>query len=259
MQREEKQLDSALEAIIMRVNDLKNAIAAMIFKIEHEYETLNWPNFLDNFALISGHLTSLSKILGHDKAPNLRNLTVLPLRLSPEKDEELLRLTENRIPTFAHDLVPDYLRTKLEPQAEQKMMQLEAKAASVSIDASHKQVAQYTKVISHVWDIANKAREDWEGEVSTRATQAQTSSVADTNALLAAVGIGKGLMKSDSIQMVQSGVNPVANSMMVGRPGNQQQTAGQGPLGNPPMGQMNKAPSAIKTNIKAASQIHPYR
>lgn len=82
-------------------------------------------------------LTSLSKILGHDKAPSLRNLTVLPLRLSPEKDEELLRLTENRIPTFAHDLVPDYLRTKLEPQAEQKMMQLEAKAANVNIDTSH--------------------------------------------------------------------------------------------------------------------------
>lgn len=173
MQREEKQLDSALEAIIMRVNDLKTAIAAMIFKLEHEYETLNWPNFLDNFALISGHVSifsvslissiivflnsfilfihtivicipyvcvqfsSLSKILSHDKAPNLRNLTVLPLRLSPEKDEELLRLTEGRIPTFAHDLVPDYLRTKLEPQAEQKMMQLEAKAANVNIDTSH--------------------------------------------------------------------------------------------------------------------------
>lgn len=83
--------------------------------------------------------------------------------------------------------------------------------------------------------------------------------------------------------MVQSGVNPVANSMMVGRPGNQQQTTGQGPMGNSPseyfsedfyffqlhacnnlnefftVGQMNKAPSAIKTNIKAAAQIHPYR
>lgn len=261
MQREEKQLDSALEAIIMRVNDLKTAIAAMIFKIEHEYETLNWPNFLDNFALISGHLTSLSKILAHDKAPNLRNLTVLPLRLSPEKDEELLRLTEGRIPTFAHDLVPDYLRTKLEPQAEQKMMQLEAKAANVNIETSHdynKQLTQYTKVIGHVWDIANKAREEWESEAGARATQAQTSSAADTHALLAAVGMGKGL-KSDSIQMVQSGVNSVNNSMMVGRPGNQQQTPGQGPMGNPQMGQMNKAPSAIKTNIKAASQIHPYR
>ena len=51
-------------------------------------------------------------------------------------------------------------------------------------------------MISHVWDIANKAREDWEGEVSTRATQAQTSSAADTHALLAAVGMGKGLKVS---------------------------------------------------------------
>ena len=61
MQREEKQLDSALEAIIMRVNDLKASIAAMIFKLEHEYETLNWPNFLDNFALISGHVSNIIK------------------------------------------------------------------------------------------------------------------------------------------------------------------------------------------------------
>lgn len=258
MQREEKQLDSALEAIIMRVNDLKNAIAAMIFKLEHEYETLNWPNFLDNFALISGHLTSLSKILSHDKAPNLRNLTVLPLRLSPEKDEELLRLTEGRIPTFAYDLVPDYLRTKLEPQAEQKMMQLETKAANLNYDTSHKQVSQYTKVISHVWDIINKARQEWESEAGSRATQAQTSIPADTHALVAAVGMGKGL-KSDTVQMVQSGVSSVPSGMMVGRPGSQQQTGpGQGPMGNAPMGQMNKAPSAIKTNIKAASQIHPY-
>lgn len=58
MQRDEKHLDAALEAIIMRVNDLKNAIAAMVFKLEHEYETLNWPNFLDNYALISGHVSN---------------------------------------------------------------------------------------------------------------------------------------------------------------------------------------------------------
>ncbi|KAK0175178.1 hypothetical protein PV327_008951 [Microctonus hyperodae] len=257
MQREEKQMDAALGAIIMRVNDLKTAIASMIFKLEHEYETLNWPSFLDNFALIAGHLTSFSKILAHDKTQNLRGLTVLPLLLSPEKDEELIRMTEGRITTFAHDLVPDYLRTKPEPQAEQKMVQLELKAANLSYDAAHKQVAQYNKVINHVWDIANKAREEWESEAGSRAAQAQTSSPADTHALVAAVGMGKGL-KSDAVQMVQPGVNAVAGGMMVGRPGNQQGSGGQGPMGNPQMGQMGKAPSAIKTNIKAASQIHPY-
>lgn len=57
MQNEEKMLNTALEAMIMRVNDLKNSIAAMLFKLEHEYETLNWPTFLDNFALIAGHVS----------------------------------------------------------------------------------------------------------------------------------------------------------------------------------------------------------
>jgi sorbitol-specific phosphotransferase system component IIBC len=61
-----------------------------------------------------------------------------------------------------------------------------------------KQLAQYTKVISHVWDIANKAREEWESEAGSRTTQAQTSSTADTHALVAAVGMGKGLKVSFS-------------------------------------------------------------
>lgn len=54
--------------------------------------------------------------------------------LSPERDEQLAQLTEHRVTTFAHDLVPDYLRTKLEPLAENKMMQLEHKAATVAYE-----------------------------------------------------------------------------------------------------------------------------
>jgi hypothetical protein len=63
MQREEKQQDAALEAIIMRVNDLKNSIGSMLVKLEHEYETLNWPTFLDNFALMSGHVSYILSVL----------------------------------------------------------------------------------------------------------------------------------------------------------------------------------------------------
>lgn len=55
--REEKQLESAMDAIIQRVNDLKSSVAAMIYKVENEYETLNWPTFLDNYALLSGHVS----------------------------------------------------------------------------------------------------------------------------------------------------------------------------------------------------------
>lgn len=256
-QREEKQLESALDSIIQRVNDLKSSIASMIFKVENEYETLNWPTFLDNFALISGQLTSLTKVLSHDKCPTLRNLTVLPLLLSPERDEQLAQLTEGRVTTFAHDLVPDYLRTKLEPMAETKMLQLEHKAASLTYENAQKQVAAYQKVVSQVWDTINKAREEWEVESSSRGSAQQNSSVADTHLLVAAVGMGKGLKMGTN---PNGQANPTSGGMMVGPA----QGRPAGPPGQPqipPSTQtmtMNKAPSAIKTNIKSAAQIHPY-
>lgn len=61
---------------------------------------------------------------------------MLPLLLCCERDEALVTLTEGRVPAFAHDLVPDYLRTKPEPQAEQRMVQLTHKAASLNYDVA---------------------------------------------------------------------------------------------------------------------------
>lgn len=57
MQREEKQLESLLEAVLRRLNDLKRSIGDMIHKLETEYETMNWPTFLDNFAVISSDVS----------------------------------------------------------------------------------------------------------------------------------------------------------------------------------------------------------
>lgn len=85
-----------------------------------------------SFNHVSNHfqLTGLSKILAHELGPPLRNLTVLPLQLSQERDETIFHLTEGRIPVFAHDLVPDYLRTKPEPVAEQRMLAHEQKVCT---------------------------------------------------------------------------------------------------------------------------------
>lgn len=61
MQREEKQLESLIEAVLNRLNDLKQSIGAMTLKIETEFEIINWPTFLDNFALISSHVSKPTK------------------------------------------------------------------------------------------------------------------------------------------------------------------------------------------------------
>lgn len=84
--------------------------------------------------------------------------------------------------------------------------------------------------------MVNKAREDWDVESSSRAGIQQTN-LSDTHALVAAIGMGKGLVP-DAGPMV-----PVAPRAM--------------PTGPTPAA-IGKAPSAIKTNIKSANQIHPY-
>lgn len=176
--------------------------------------------------------------------------------MSPERDDALAQMTEGRVTTFAHDLVPDYLRTKLEPMAETKMLQLEHKATSLSYETAQKQVAAYQKVVSHVWDIVNKAREEWEVESSARGGTQQNSSVADTHLLVAAVGMGKGLKMVPGPNGQQQG-NAGLMVAPQGRPGGPPGPQGQMPASSQAM-PMAKAPSAIKTNIKSAAQIHPY-
>lgn len=112
----------------------------------------------------------------------------------------------------------------------------------------------------------SKAREEWEVESSSRAGVQQTSSLADTQALVSAVGMGKGLkgpMTGMGGLMSGGGIGGVGGPGMGGtgmmvppalRP--------QAPMSSvSPSGGVNpigKAPSAIKTNIKSANQIHPY-
>ncbi|XKL62155.1 hypothetical protein PGB90_001988 [Kerria lacca] len=263
MQREEKQLDLSIEAIITRLNELKNQLHAILLKIENEADTLTWPTVLDNFALISAQFTAISKMLSIDKIPPFRNLTVLPLKLSQDRDEDLTQLTEQRITAFSHDLVPDYLRTKPEPDIEMKIHQFLNKANGIAFETAQKQSSAFNKVLNHVLDTINKLREDWESEAGSRSGTGQTSSIADTHTLVSVISLGKGLK-----QMVPQGVSTGPAGMMVSsgiRPGatgpNSTSTAPPGPQSNPQaqIGMMSKTPTGIKTNIKPASQLHTYR
>lgn len=59
-------------------------------------------------------------------------------------------------------------------------------------ETTAKQVAQFAKVLTHIFDMVSKAREEWDVEASTRPGIQQTSSLSDTHALLTAIGLGKG-------------------------------------------------------------------
>lgn len=244
MEREEKALDIALDAMISRTQDLKNSIASFIMKLENEYETLQWPSVLDNFALLSGQLNTLLKVLRNDKTPPLRNRILLPLFLNPERDEELAKMTENRVQLFNHEVVPDYLRTKMDPELETIENQVISKSNQMSLDAAQKQIASLNKIANNIMELVKNAKEEWESESGQRSSIAQTSSAADTNALIGALSLGKGLRPSLGSPKSQS---PLP------------QASGQGRGGKAfTMHPGGKMPSTIKTNIKAAGGAHPY-
>lgn len=47
------------------------------------------PSVLDNFALLSGQLNTINKLLKNEKTPSFRNQVIIPLLLSPDRDEDL--------------------------------------------------------------------------------------------------------------------------------------------------------------------------
>nr|XP_033772056.1 mediator of RNA polymerase II transcription subunit 8 isoform X2 [Geotrypetes seraphini] len=261
MQREEKQLELSVDALINQVADLKNSLASFIYKLENEYERLTWPSVLDSFALLSGQLNTLNKVLKNEKTPLLRNQVLIPLILTPDRDDEILRLTEGRVPVFSHEVVPDHLRTKPDPEVEEQEKQLCADAAHIAPDLAQKQFQSLNKMCSNLLEKISK--EERESESGGLRQNKQTFNPADTNALVAAVTFGKGLSNrrppgvGGSVPPNQAG----ASSMLSGTAGMQQV---QIPIptnqqqGIVQSGQPGKIPSNIKTNIKSAS-MHPYQ
>ncbi|XP_053549580.1 mediator of RNA polymerase II transcription subunit 8 [Bombina bombina] len=265
MQREEKQLDSCLDALISQVLDIKNSLANFIFKLENEYERLTWPSVLDNFALLSGQLNTLNKVLKNEKTPLLKNQVIIPLILSPDRDEEIMRLTEGRVPVFSHEVVPDHLRTKPDPEVEELEKQLSSDAARMTPEVAQKQVQSLNKMCSNL--VEKIIKDERESEIGSLRQNKQTFNPTDTNALVAAVAFGKGLSNRRPPGGPMAPGQAGAGGMLQGAPGMQQVSMNMAPnqqqhMGGVNMGQANqpgKMPSSIKTNIKSASAMHPYQ
>jgi len=155
-----------------------------------------------------------------------------------------VKLTEGRVSVFSHEVVPDYLRTKPDPDVEAREQQLIQRSNLISIEAAHKQINSINKISTTILEHIRTAREEWESESGARASTAQTSSMTDTQLLISAVCLGKGLKTQAKLP---SGV-PTSQGPPTQAPPPQSQ-----------MGGVGKLPSAIKTTIKsAAPSSHPY-
>ncbi|CAG0897948.1 unnamed protein product [Darwinula stevensoni] len=261
--REEKALEFATDALTQRIQDLKNSIGQLLAKLEHEHETINWPSLLDSFALTSGQArlregVSLApgprrgrhpRVIKNEKTPPLRNYVVLPLLLSPDRDEDLLKLTEGRIPIFSHEVVPDYLRTKPDPDVEKTHLQVEQKASQTNPETAQKHILQLNKICNNLLDSISS---QWDGSETSRGGAggggmlSQSFNPADSQLLIGAVSFGRGIKPTPARP-------PGPPQPQQGPPVPQQP-------GTPMVSVMGgKAQSAAKANIKVAAGVHPYQ
>ncbi|XP_028967438.1 mediator of RNA polymerase II transcription subunit 8 [Galendromus occidentalis] len=239
MEKEDKQVDQAVDALLSRTTDLKNNIQQLILRLENEYETLQWPAVLDYFALISGQMNNLLKVLRSDKLPKLRNRIILPLLVSPDPDPDLQRVTDGRVPLFNHQAVPDYLRTLCDPEIEAADQVILNKAAQMNGDAAQKLIAAHNRICQNACEIIRSTREDWDVDATSRVAPSIMSG--DTIVLLSAICGGRYLRGPERAP------NPsLGNSCPK-------------PMGGP-MGPGKMPTATVRTNIKSARGMssHPY-
>lgn len=243
MDREDRQLPLILDSAISKLTDAKNSLATLLFKLENEanFDAMTWPSALDSFATISSQINVVMRFLRGDNTPNLRNRILLPLQLNPERDEALAKLTENRVQAFNHEMVPAYLRTKNEPEIEEQEKSIRSKVNSSSSELP-KLVGPTNKGVMAALDAVKSYKEQLETDPTLgRTGHQQTHSTQDTNSIIAAIMVGKGLKGPpggmDPPKQIQQAMQ------MAQAPGGK----GTGP---------GKVPSTIKTNIKTTT--HPY-
>lgn len=237
--RETRALELATESILQKLTDLRASIGSLITKLETDPH-LNWHSFLDSYALISGQLNSILKNVKSDRTPLLKRYIAIPLLLSPDRDEELAKITDSRVGSFSHDLVPHYLRTKPDPEVEARYAMYGQQGSIPPPETINKLIALLEKITRDTLKVIMKEREELEHRTVASRNEIDTSShVEDTHNLISSVWFGRNLRPE------------LPTGGMTMHPGGRQP---------PPMQQqVTKAPSTIKTNIRAGFQVHPYQ
>lgn len=205
---------------------------------------MDWPQVLDSFTSICGQINTLMRYTRENKAHFIENRAVLPLLLSPDRDDELVKLTEGRVQMVNHEMVPDYLRTKPDPEIEESEKAIQLRANAISSDAAVKQMNAMNKLVDNIINTikTNSLRADT--EMSKQGMRPLFNNN-DTNELLMATSSGKGLRSAPV--MHRGMIGPSIDPIMGSKPHDQMIQQQQQQMVQK---QNVKAPE-LKTNIKA--------
>ncbi|KRZ94747.1 Coiled-coil domain-containing protein 47 [Trichinella sp. T8] len=169
-------------SIVQNIKSIQSSISEVLAKLQ----MVDQPSLLNSFRVISSQFNSMLQLLRSDRASHFKNYVFLPIKLSVEVDADLEAATENRLHAWTHAVVPDYLRTKPDPQVEQKDQQIsnQVQQRICNPESLQKQITAFNRCLNCILDSLNASIRD--SEMDGRKTS-KTSDGEDTALLVAAI------------------------------------------------------------------------
>ena len=104
---------------------LRQKVCNFLTKLDTNPDSLDYNSCLNNLNLIYSEINGVLRFVDSERYQELiYRHTIMPISVLNENDEKLKQTTENRIPFFNHEVIPNVLRTKQDLDIENKDNQI---------------------------------------------------------------------------------------------------------------------------------------
>ncbi|CAD6198170.1 unnamed protein product [Caenorhabditis auriculariae] len=197
-QNEPEKVNLVVERLFKMTLDAKKLIEELLYMLDLQ-EKVPWPDMLEKFSALASAMSTIQTAVKksalqsgpEDNGSFLRSHVMVTQRLQYETDPQLQQLTEMRVHSWNHDLVPEYLRTKPNPEMEREEEMIDSERSQKSQDVISRQIVALNKNI----DLLLTILQNLDRSQTDNASDRPTNSAEETNRVVRALMCGEGLRR----------------------------------------------------------------
>ncbi|KAK0401186.1 hypothetical protein QR680_015634 [Steinernema hermaphroditum] len=159
-QKDPEKVNQAVHNIDKKIEEVRGTTEYLLLLLDQN-DKLQWPDMFNKFSSLASGMQQVQMLMKksaitagiEDQGAFLRQHLVVPQKLVPEIDPQLAAMTQGRVQVWNHDTLPDYMRTKLNPEVEQDENSI---VSTKSADQIVRQIATMNKHIDVMFATMNE-------------------------------------------------------------------------------------------------------